>query len=173
MRTVSRDIVGPDAVAESVTLNLQDAYEAEANPLFVWTALIYQLRPTDEAQKDPPPARAVPAWCADYLYQTAWRLWRLARGIDYRDERAPGLSPQDAMKLTPNALELTRPGFNAFAAFESAEEVMRDVARFSELRRQHGSAGAALKAMMDELGIEEQPSMRRRLRRGRKLRGEG
>jgi hypothetical protein len=172
MKTVSRDIVGPDAVAESVTLNLQDAYQAESNPLFVWTALVYQLRPTEEAQKDPPPARAIPAWCAEYLYQAAWRLWQLGHGIDYRNEKAAALSPQEAMKLVPNALALTRTGFNAFNSIEASEEVMRDVARYAELRKQHGSAGPALKAMMDEIGIQEQPSMRRRLRRGRKLRGE-
>lgn len=116
-------------------------YERTGNPVYVWLALRTIAHAAghrterdeaaddrfrrdghpidDERQERNPSDATIPAWCLAYLAQSAAGLFDLQRGYDFRKPYPPRfegrhLAHNDAMELVPQALGLSRRGWNAF-----------------------------------------------------------
>ena len=107
----------------------------------------------------------------------------LRDGRDFRKQPGPGsseeewqaylekptLSPDEAMKLVPAALQLTRPGWNAFAAHRSLMDTATIAHEVERLKTKGWTTAKAREHIMEQYGIQDERSFRRRLAKLPKL----
>lgn len=83
---------------------------------------------------------------------------------------ATRLTPQDAMKLLPAVLGLTRNGgWNAFSAFKATTSKMQEANSYEAMREHGVPSKIALHAISSAIGVSDPSHLHRRLREGRKL----
>ncbi len=168
------------------------------NPMYAWIELARLLTTEIDLTSgtDATGNVAIPAWIAAYLRDIANDLSSLSAGLDPRIEPsdtlpvgAPFTSPDDymnspefqadlrrrtigldeAMKLVPYVLGLTREGWNAFASLKSTTEKMQQFRTVEALRAQGMSAQDATEAVKETFGRRTDRSMQKRIAEGQRL----
>lgn len=169
-----------------------------SNPMYAWAALeqrLWRALPGD-ADTNVSGDVTIPAWVAVYLRHTASQLGYLSAGLDPRVERsaeppvgAPFATSEEymnspefladlkrrtigldeAMKLVPLVLGLTRAGWNAFASLKSTTDKMQQYRMAEALRAQGMTAQDATEAVKEASGARNDRSVEKRIAQGRRL----
>lgn len=171
------------------------------NPIYVWQAInlsfalgAMEVQLRAGAKSEEPPGsepHPLPAWCLVYLGTIASRIGVLADGIDFRKmprpfgdvepsteswrnaaEAQPTLAPSEARDLTAQALSLSRPGWNAFERYSAVEGMEMDAFSDEALRFEGKTASEAMRINLEESGVADERTMRRRIAESRRARGE-
>ena len=124
-------------------------YEQTANPLYVWEAMAWCLNAEEP--------KSIPDWCLPYLRVAATNLYRLYCGIDFREVTKP-IEPNEAPKLVPEALAISRQGTNMFAKILKDRDDSR-----AALDEMYSGRGA------HRLRTVTEKSANRRIARGKRL----
>jgi hypothetical protein len=156
--------VDDDDRDEIVLADLLRLANLTANPLYVWQAiLVCVLHETP-----------LPAWCLDYINTTAVLLHDL---VDDAQSEHGKNSPAAAIEKVAAALQMVRPGWNAFQRFKADEAKMRDAltvevaamaAHIPHLRRLLPNPVETIKRRRI---LDGGRHIRRRIREGEKLLG--
>jgi hypothetical protein len=137
------------------------AYAETGNPLYVWDALSMLCVPSI-AGMDTPDC-LLPGWCVAYLGRAAETLMGLP---------PPGVHPVRGMAeqapAVSKALGLSRQGWDAFAEWQKDRESERDAEVYDRVRALGISDKDAAEAATSVWNLENERSVRRRLRRGRR-----
>lgn len=151
--------------AETALANLKGQYDQTKNPVYVWRAIAVC---GGDLTGEPSP---YPAWCVEYLTRTSQNITWLAQRRDSRTKdpshvdrgRVAAISFAEALKRLPNALGLSKKGWNAFgAAF--ADETARVLAVEAHPIR----AEAVLKRLSTSTKAVSERQVRRNLARGKR-----
>jgi hypothetical protein len=131
---------------------------ARSNPLYVWRTLAEECRPGEP----------LPVWIEDYLRNVACALLDMAEGearwVPEPDRRP--VTPGEAAKRTPQALGLTRVGWNAFADYRATQKDAT-LAFDYERQLQPGESEALVDLAARQLE-QNRATVRRRIARARK-----
>ena len=191
-------VVFEETVLAGIELN-RARWEHTGNPVYVWKAIsacfmlgAASTRLLTGSMPDPLPGaqpHPLPAWCLLYLGTIATRIDCLTEGKDFRllpkpfghleptaevweNSRAipPSLDPLGAAETMAQALGFIRDGWNAFE--RSAALAEKELDDFSEwaLRSEGKSASEAMTILLQETGINDERTMRRRLAEARAAR---
>ena len=106
---------------------LKSLSELTRNPLYVWEAIAYSFLFGDE----------LPAWCLAYIAETSWEMLGLMQkvlGPDFSisieavegHERLQKKTAKEAAAGVSRALQITRPGYNAFKDIQSDTRKVED-----------------------------------------------
>ena len=159
-----------DAAREEYLRSCHTLFRNTGNPVHAWDAIHACLEPNARSIPLPP-------WCAAYLSTVSENIFHLSRGADYRTRpnarsgdaayhahvRHRTLAPDQAMKLIPDALALTRKGWNAFAAWEAWMQKEADMEESFELRSRGMTAEQAARIIQERRGLSDTRAARRRI----------
>lgn len=174
-------------------------WENTGNPLYVWLAIglcfafgARQTQAATGAMPKPSPGSIpypLPPWCLLYLGTVAVRVENLTEGKDFRQipkpfgeadpspaswgaarNLEPTLNPAEAADIVPKALGLVRDGWNAFERLEALNAKEMDQFSNEALRFEGKSASEAMMILLQESGINDERTMRRRLAAARSAR---
>jgi hypothetical protein len=137
------------------------AYAETGNPLYVWHALsVLCVHGVPGGNTDD---SLLPGWCVDYLSHTAEALLELpplgGQSEGGIAEQAPAVS---------KALGLTRQGWNAYAERLKDRDSVLDADLYARVKALGIPDKDAMEATVEELGLEADRSVRRRLHRARR-----
>lgn len=176
--------VDPETAALALRLrsNLEYArklYGETGNPLYAVWALSIVTDPRAPAVLGFDPGSGIPEWCLEWLHPSLVELWRIARRIQRRGERASDeagkgrvLTAQEAAQRVPRALGLARRGKNAFLDFGADGRNVNLAHQWDDLRTLHADDRAeALRIIKGSAGNDRNDSViYRRIKQGRRLR---
>jgi hypothetical protein len=175
-RGVEPSTVTPENIESEGERLRERATKKRGNPLYVWQAILlftaYDL--------------PLPDWCVAHIRTVAVNLHDLMQGVNpatapvraegesdsnfaqrsmawYRD---PKFAPTDAPEFLPQALMLTRQGWNAFSELAADQEKMSDAMQYAATRREDEMDVIRRKRNLDHVR-----SARRRITEGRSLLG--
>lgn len=151
--------------------NQLESYHAKCrktgNPIYVFQAIQLCRQQAYHAEillNEPPrPTTLLPDWVLEYLVAATKEALRLAHGQDTLD-------PDDALRRLPQALFLSRKGWNAFAAFaaDSRKEAIAD--KVADLREHEGmSLEDAARQVSEEEGLSHSRSVLRIVQQAKAL----
>jgi hypothetical protein len=161
-------------------MEFDEFYEAEflrtGNPIYVWNAIhslqVHEFLWAAHQGVSPSLPRSIPPWCIKYLVEVASRIRDLSLGLDpalrpnESDEYSawvewgvhPTLKPKDAARRLPSALEID---WTNFTNFQHTDRAARAEHIYTEKRSEGLSARKAEELAMQELGIENERTLRR------------
>ena len=137
------------------------AYAETGNPLYVWDALSLLCVP--QYLREDTPDAVLPGWCVDYLGRVAEALL----GLPDASVRPRGGMAEQAPAVS-KALGLRRQGWDAYAERRIDRDREWDADLYERVRAFGIPDKDAMEAAVERLGLEDERSVRRRLRRGRR-----
>lgn len=145
-------------------------YEKTSNPIHVWGALFFSYGKPDTKDGN----RIIPSWCADYLFQVSNHIDSLSIGQNslapkQSDGLIPQVSREQAYKLIPKALGLTKQGFSAFREAESSRDLKDLADDFDWLRARGATATEAYELLQEQQQVEDVRTVKRQIAAGRVL----
>lgn len=159
--------------------DLRRRYFRKLNPLYVWNAVVV-------CNLAGHPRRPLPKWCVDRILTFAVHMKALGelnnpKTFPYPEPgdtqdtindrisewRRQKITPTEAVAMLPSILEVTRPGWNAFAQYAS-EELSASLASLND-DVPNDFAMRAVARVARTHNIEPE-AVQRRIRQGRKLR---
>jgi hypothetical protein len=150
------------------------------NNLAVWQALALHLggrnafEAYDRTKVEDGDMVTIPAWCAQYLLQSAINIGELSNHhFLHRQDRKTGVSPEAALEMLPRALGLSGSGWNAFRRAVSTWESLQDWRMFQDAKERGLSSSDAVEEVRRFRNLGSGPrdhrAAARRISDGRKL----
>jgi hypothetical protein len=170
-------------------------FRTSENPVYVWQAIWWSAdcavtralaSGADTAEASAATLLPLPPWVLQYLANAARELLFLNQGLDSRtraphalignrDAEADGnwrgnptFDFDQALSRVPNALGLVRQGWNAFRDHKARRATQGDLDALMQHRIAGRTMRQATERLMDELGLQNDRSVRRRIRKARR-----
>ena len=163
--TASSAQVGiPEEIAADIAA-FERAYAETGNPLYVWDALSLLCVPlyVPGIRSEFLRGALLPGWCIEYLGRVAEAIL----GLPSPSVHPPGGMAEQAPQLS-KALGLSRQGWDAFAEWRKDRAREQDADLYERVKALGIPDKDAMEAATEFWGLEDERSVRRRLRRGRR-----
>lgn len=159
---------------EVMSASFETHWRETRNPIWVWRCIARLRALCSYAAAVVPELRGkrfiagIPDWCQDYMIDGAYKVERLARLRDYRDEQLHPtglhlvdgqLTPKQCAERLPAALGFVRSGWNAFREYE-AEELPLMMLETAAIAK---DGSYSFDTIMQAMGWEDERNARRKL----------